>query len=118
MLIAAGLCNSAFDCFCQAANLDMYAASGYPSSIPTDKLATLVEDERARSVDNPFPFMDVMEMAPNWAKSAVRDEPGEAAVSKTKRPDTLTFFASLDNLSLAAHACGVCSCCHVHFAVA
>jgi len=96
----------------------MYAASGYPSSIPTDKLATLVEDERARSVDNPFPFMDVMEMAPSWAKSAVRDEPGEAAVSKTKRPDTLTFFASLDNLSLAAHACGVCSCCHVHFAVA
>jgi hypothetical protein len=39
-----------FVCLCQAASLELYAQSGYPSSIPTDKLAALVEDERQRLV--------------------------------------------------------------------
>ena len=50
-----------------------------------------------------------MEMAPAWAKTATGEEPGQEGMVKTKRPDTVTFLAALDNFSLAAHACGVSS---------
>ena len=53
--------------------------------------------------------MEVMDMAPTWAKAAAEEDPGQESRGKAKKPDTLTFLAALDNSSLAAHACNVCS---------
>jgi hypothetical protein len=47
--------------------LDGLCTSCIPSSVPTDKLATLRATELGNGVADPFPFIEIAEFAPPWA---------------------------------------------------
>ena len=91
-----------------------------PLPVPTDKLANLRAKQIKAAGDmpiRPFPYMEIDEFLPAWAKEsqgtsavacATADDASQAAIAKGKRRlDLPKWVAAFENMALASAACGI-----------